>query len=351
MQPPAFQPSARSTSLAHSGASFVACPHARLLRSRGFTLVEILVAAIITALVAAAATTAVSQLLRLKARSADRAEAASRADAAASRIALDLTAAVRNPDPSFTLVQLRPNATSSGPRADELLLLARSNRPVRGGTPAIPEGGEFSVQYRLMSTTPQQAESALRAARPLPPALWRRSNTAIYAIPDAGGIAAPVVPGINELMLEATDGNDWFSEWDSDSVGLPHAVRVTVVATSDNFQATATARRVVAIDRVPIPIEPEEETAEPTQQDPQAQPGAQPGGTPTQPGTGPGPGAGGGGGAPTGPGGPIGIPRQPGGGGAPGGGAGGGAGGGQGGGGGQRPQAPPAGAPPRGGTP
>ena len=39
--------------------------------------------------------------------------------------------------------------------------------------------------------------------------------------------------------------------------GLPHAVRVEVVGISEDGKRTATVRRVVAIDRVPI--EPESE--------------------------------------------------------------------------------------------
>jgi len=85
---------------------------------------------------------------------------------------------------------------------------------------------------------------------------------AVFAIPDSGGVAAPSVSGVSELALEATDGADWFTSWDSDSEGLPHAVRVTAVGVSDNGRTSATARRVVALERVPVPVDAATETTE-----------------------------------------------------------------------------------------
>ena len=59
--------------------------------------------------------------------------------------------------------------------------------------------------------------------------------------------------------VEASDGSEWFGAWNSDSDGLPHLVRVTVTARSDDGTGVATFRRVVAVDRVPIPPVPMEE--------------------------------------------------------------------------------------------
>jgi prepilin-type N-terminal cleavage/methylation domain-containing protein len=212
----------------------------RTRRRRGFTLIELLVASLVTAMVAGAATVATSQLVRLKTRSAERAQAAARADAAASRVALDLASLVRHPELRYARVRILPGSGSAG-RADDLLILVRSRRPVRGAY-GVPEGGEFSVQYRL-GPSPGGASGAL----------WRRANMAVFSIPDAGGVAAPVVPGVVELALEAGDGAEWFRSWDSDSDGLPHAVRVTAVGVSDSGRTFVTSRRVVAVPRVPVP--------------------------------------------------------------------------------------------------
>lgn len=218
-------------------------------RAGGFTLIELLAASLVTALVAGAATVATSQLVRLKSRSLERAQAMARADAAASRLALDLGSVSRDADLRFALVRVTPGAGSAG-RADELLLVARSRRGVRG-TYGVPEGGEFSVQYRL---GPMGATTAL----------WRRANMAVFSIPDSGGIAAPVTPGVAELRVEACDGSEWFASWDSDAHGLPHAVRVTAVGVSDSGRTFATARRVVAIPRVPVPADPASEEVSPS---------------------------------------------------------------------------------------
>jgi len=41
--------------------------------------------------------------------------------------------------------------------------------------------------------------------------------------------------------------------WDSDTDGYPHALRVTLVALADDGKTTAVARRVISLDRTPLP--------------------------------------------------------------------------------------------------
>ncbi len=226
-----------------------------------FSLVEVIVASVIAALVAGATVSAVSQLLRVKSRSSARQQAAARADAAATRIARDLMNVVRDADLKSCRVTIKGGGGgSTDDTADELLLLTRSRTPIRADEWS-GEGGEYEVQYRLMPGVRGE------------PALWRRIDQAFDAYQDAGGMAAPVVGGVTALSLEATDGNQWFEAWDSDSDGMPHAVRVVVTGQADDGRTTAVARRVVAIDRVPQPYVPAEESGASTPS----------GGTPTSP--------------------------------------------------------------------
>jgi type II secretion system protein J len=220
-----------------------------VLNRRGFTLVELLVAAVIAAMVAGSAVASVSQMLKLKAKSAARQQAFERADIAAERMALDMCNIVRH----HNLQMARVTVTDGGAgdqAHDGLLLLTRSVRPIRDETDAA-EGGEYEVQYRVMPASPTDQR----------PALWRRCDVAHDQFQDAGGVAAPIVRGVKTLSIQAYDGNDWFDAWDSDSDGYPHAVRIEVTTESDDHLATAMCRRTVAMDRTPLPPVPADSTS------------------------------------------------------------------------------------------
>ena len=206
-----------------------------------FTLVELIVALMVGVILAGATTASLSQFSRAKARAAARQEASARAHAAAARIAEDTLQAARDHDLLFACVRIADTHGTDYDQ-DSLLLWTRTLRPVRG-LANIAEGADAEVQYKIKpDTTPAQR-----------PALWRRAD----APPDknelAGGVAQLVVPGIVGLILEASDGVNWFDVWDSDADGYPHAVRITVIAIADDGRTTAFARRLVALDRTPIP--------------------------------------------------------------------------------------------------
>jgi general secretion pathway protein J len=218
----------------------------RPLPRRAFTLVELVVGIVIAALLAAAAATAISQLVRARTAAVAHRQAFSRASDAAARIALDLAGVTRD----LNLANSKVQVTTFGPpnaARDELLLLVRSSRPVRGLSEitGAAEGSDQEVQYRIKDDAGK-------------PTLWRRTDVALDGIVDGGGIASPIIAGVSTLSLEVFDGSAWKESWDSDSDGLPYAVRVVVTASSDDASISATARRVVAIDRVPLPPREEE---------------------------------------------------------------------------------------------
>lgn len=215
--------------------------------ARAFTLVELIVGAVILAMIAGATAASLSGLVRASASSAAAAEATDRADRAAAMIAADAVNLARRSDLLFS----RLKVTDSGQwpsDQDELLMLVRSRRPLRD-LEFEAEGGEYEVQYRL------QADAT--GSRP---ALWRRRDIAFDDMPEGGGVAAQAVDGVMALSLQAGDESDLYAEWDSDRDGLPHYLRITVVAQSDDGRRTATARRVVAFDRVPVPPETDDES-------------------------------------------------------------------------------------------
>jgi prepilin-type N-terminal cleavage/methylation domain-containing protein len=211
-----------------------------LARRRGFTVVELIVAALVGSLVAGATVTSVSRLLQVRRVSADRQAAFARADAAAAQIAIDLESVSRDASLKYAKVSITPGGGSDR-HSDELLLLTTSLRPARGED-GSPEGQEYEVQFRL---APGEGGG--------PGSIWRRVDPGLDEYLDAGGVAAVIAPGAVSLSFEAYDGSDWFTDWNSDSDGMPHAVRVVVIGASDDGKTLATVRRVVAIDRVPLP--------------------------------------------------------------------------------------------------
>ena len=217
-------------------------------RRGGFTLVELLVGVVVCAMVAGATAASISQLARLRSTSAARRQAYARADAAASRIAHDAFAACRHHDLLFAKVQLID--APAGQPFDELLLLSRALRPVRAGADENPEGGEYEVQYRV-----EPAPSL-----PSGIALWRRADPAFDPAVDAGGVADAAVAGVTSLSIQAYDGESWYDGWDSDSDGLPHGLRVTLTASSDDGRVSVVSRRVIPFDSIPIPPQTEEKT-------------------------------------------------------------------------------------------
>jgi hypothetical protein len=226
--------------------------------SRGaFTIAEIIVAIVITGFLAGATTLAISQAARARDASVARVEAHLRAETAASRIAADVENSIRDPEVIFTRLLITNRA-----ERDELLIFARSFKLVRPRTEQ-GEGGEYECQYRIEAVPPGMGSQITINEAPLL-ALWRRVDPVPDEIPDGGGIAAAIVTGITSLSIKAYDGKSWFDTWDTDTAGYPHAISITAVASDDSGRYASTARRIVALDRTPLPEVPvvlEDDTA------------------------------------------------------------------------------------------
>lgn len=225
----------------------LACARGSLDLSRAFTLIELLVAVLIAAAIAGATVIAISQALRARDSSEARQAAFRRAGAAADRIALDAQNLVRSDD-LYDVRVLLVDAGSAGAEHDELLLFSRVSRQARAASEQN-EGSSAEVQYRLQNP-PSAGDPGY--------VLWRRQDPAPDEVPDGGGVASPIVTDIGALSIEAFDGRSWLPEWDSDRDGVPHALRITVVARerqrSGGRMAEAASRRTVALDRVPLPF-------------------------------------------------------------------------------------------------
>jgi hypothetical protein len=106
------------------------------------------------------------------------------------------------------------------------------------------EGLEYETQFRI-----EDIDTNI--------SLWKRRDAILDDNPVGGGIAVPIAEGIVSLLLEAFDGESWYGEWDSDELGIPEAIRITVTSTGAISQyedaATVTMRTIVPLDRVRSP--------------------------------------------------------------------------------------------------
>jgi type II secretion system protein J len=224
---------------------------------RGFTLIELVVAGTVAALVLGAVTFSLSQVGRARLIATERTEAFQRAGTALESIRRDVAAVMRDEDLflcRFLLTTDEPSVRNGGNDRSELLLFSESMRSIQP-IEYQGEGREYETHYRI-------EDDELGAA------LWRRRDAVPDEVPDGGGMAEPIADGVVGLLVEASDGlGSWRPEWDSDIDGIPMLVRITVTAvgtpvgqdaTRDTTEVTL--RTMVAIDRV---IEPKEDEPPP----------------------------------------------------------------------------------------
>ena len=229
------------------------------MRRRGFTLIELVVAGMVVAGITAAVTVSISQVLRAKVSSQARQGALLRAESAVALIGRDVQNAVRAGDLYLARV-LITDEDRNGAARDELLVFTGSMALARP-TSDDPEGGTYEVQYRLVDEIVRGNDA--RRDDPGRTVLWRRVDPIPDDVPAGGGVAFPVAQGLISLSVDAFDGERWLAEWDSDSQGYPHAVRVQASAVSEDGRRVETARRVVSLDRVPRPFDkPRRESGE-----------------------------------------------------------------------------------------
>lgn len=260
---------------------------------RGFTLVEVVLAAVITAFVLGSLTVSLGSLSRAKDSSKTRLDAHLRADAALNMMRRDVASVVRHEDLFWVKLVIRSSSVPSplGDLDRDEIMVFNTRLRLMQDIDFNGEGMQYETQYRIA-----EHEGA--------PMLWQRRDPVPDQYPLAGGIATPMVEGLLALRIEAYDGYQWFRTWDSDDHGLPLAIRITLMASGhrngeDLYTApTAILRTVVPIDRVLPPAdnfrpdEDEEEEELEDVSDPEAealnQMQQQPGGVGNRPGAGPG---------------------------------------------------------------
>ena len=215
------------------------------MAKRGFTIIELVVAIMIAAIISGAVASSLSQLGRARNISRIRMTASRRASDALESIRRDVQSAVRSDDLFDTRLRLAPETVRSSVGEvdrDQLLLFNTRLRPIRT-IDYSGEGDEYETQYRIEEDRDG-------------PALWRRRDAVPDEFEDAGGIAEPIGDGVIGVRFEAFDGQSWIQEWDSDVDGLPISIRATVTASGARPGEDAlNDPRSLAVMRTEIPID------------------------------------------------------------------------------------------------
>lgn len=221
-------------------------------RQRGFTLIELIVASVVAAIVLATIGASISQVARARASAKVRLSSSLRANTALERVRRELQQAVRSDALVDSRVVIESDKTDSPVGEldrDSILVYSTKLSPVRDQQYS-GDGFEHEVQCRVEE---DEAGSAL----------WIRSD----GVPDenelGGGQAVPVMDGVIGLNVEAFDGSAWYDEWDSDVFGMPWALRITLSTGGapdgeDLYSAghdLLSLRTIVPIDRVVPPYE------------------------------------------------------------------------------------------------
>ncbi len=226
------------------------------MHRRGFTLLELLVAGVMASVVLGGVTMSLSQLGLSKSISRQRLDAYSRCDTALRTIRRDIISVLRRDDLFDTRLKITDDAGRFDGREvdrDEILLFnhsLRANKEIDFNG----EGVEYETQFRI-----DDDDSGI--------VMWKRRDPILDDNPVGGGIATPLAKGIVSLQLEAYDGASWIPQWDSDELGIPYAIRITIAAIGsvegdDLHPPFIELRTVVPLDRIMQPADLYEEIEE-----------------------------------------------------------------------------------------
>lgn len=217
---------------------------------RGFTLVEIIVAGIIMAMLFGAITVSMGQVISARNNSRNRMEAFVRADAAMQSIRSDIASILRRNDLFNSWLKIEDDSyrlDGTELNQDWILFFNNHLRAIR----SIDYNGE-GIEYESSWQIIMDEDG---------PVLWQRRDAMPDTYPEAGGVITPKVEGILELEIEAWNGDQWLSTWDSDYDGMPYGIRISITATGarpgeDPLDSPlAFLRTIIPIDRAPLPYD------------------------------------------------------------------------------------------------
>ena len=199
-------------------------------RQSGFTLVELIVAAVLTALICGSTVAMIRSSAAARRIASRQLDTQAEARAAVRAIAVALRNAHRGG---------RGNPWLEGADewigempADRVRLFTVSRRTVR---PGRPESDVKECEFFLRQSD-----------RDAPPALMRRMDPTRNPQPDDGGVIERVAQNVVALNLTYHDGTEWRDAWPKERKGWPMAINIEAAVIGSQVGAEPwTARRLV----------------------------------------------------------------------------------------------------------
>lgn len=224
----------------------------RLRNNRGFTLLELLLAMAMAAILSVTLYATLNTAIKARRTAQATAEAARTGMIAMDLICHDLESVVRpasTADASALNVKLTLNGPfqgvhkgGAGSESDDLLFTTIANEPTADPNDPLAEGAREVEVYISTEVNP--------------PALVRRVNRNVLAPAQQNGDVEILCRNIRGFAVQYFDGQTWQTDWDSTQVGdvLPFAVRVTLTLNDPNNAVLPNGQPAVRTVTRTIPI-------------------------------------------------------------------------------------------------
>lgn len=206
------------------------------MRNKGFTLLEVLVATVIGAFVAATAVGTLRAVTASREKIASHIAAMSEIRFAGNLLRRDLNCIYR--DKKAANVKLTGMPTGAEEEMTSVLTFLTVSRAQ--ARPSYPEGDVCEVEYFLRQEDDQSA-------------LMRRLDPYPYKREEKGGIVYIVAENIIAFGVRFFDAenNEWQTEWPEDALSLPQMVRVTLAARMPEQKNVVTDSFIISFPRWP----------------------------------------------------------------------------------------------------
>lgn len=210
------------------------------MRTKAFTLVELLVATVIATLVAVTAVGALQTITASREKVSQYLTAMEELRFAADMIRNDLMNLYRDRDrKAMKFIGDFPDGNSN--LGSDLMFYAVNSAPVR---PGQPEGDVSEVEYFIKADEEQSI-------------LIRRLDPYFYEKDTTGGVLAPIAENIVAFDVRYYDleTDTWEIQWDEEQKNLPTVIEVTLTAEIPEQKKIITNSFMVCFPRLPVTAE------------------------------------------------------------------------------------------------
>ena len=218
-----------------------ASPKLRHTRTPGFTLLEILIATIISAFVALTALASLQAVTKSRDKIDTSINVAAELNFAARMIANDLRNVARTSG-SANLIGIAP-PIEDVPAAH--LIVQTVNRAK--ARPGLPENDIYEVEYFIRTNEEEEEEEEEQSQ--LMRRIWPNPNRD----DEPAGIMSCIAENITEFRFAYYDGQEWLTEWPESMTELPHLVELTLSAHYPHRKNTLRCSILVSFPRRPGP--------------------------------------------------------------------------------------------------